>query len=473
MSVLPWSSPPAISAVAISYADLMTFHENAIALDSMSLRGRRAWTDQLDELDNANLDPSPLCTASLLFRTGLTTLTVVTKTANGSGHTLRIFFDGSQVATATLSNTTQTHTVTLTGRGWADRSIHEVAIDVDRSSGNAGDYQVLDAYVSPVSAIVTTSWPGLPTFGDPTVARGQQLAAAQQWLMDRMHAVAMPVPQGILYRTLHDWVSTPPRMFWRGGVARSNGANQLTAVVGYQSFNTPSERMRVLINGSEVATTATITAGQQGVHTFNVDLSGYGNETLLEVMLQQVVITPWPGGLGSLPTRWNLRWVETTQSARTYTVPTAYSQARESLTYGTLKARLNSIVSCLSQVYTRVTSNPDTWDRARLFRQMPVYDDYGREYYQRQLVARSRRFTDGLWVRGKGVTLHYGALAARPGKGEDPFYDWETTFKADLINGEAVQDVFLGFDTLPGLVGGVPYYLTGDVRYAAEVWRHE
>ena len=83
------------------------------------------------------------------------------------------------------------------------------------------------------------------------MAAGQQLASAQQWLMDRMHAVAMPVPQGVLYRTLHDWISTPPRMFWRGGVARSNGANQLTAVVGYQSFNTPSERMRLLINGSE------------------------------------------------------------------------------------------------------------------------------------------------------------------------------------------------------------------------------
>ncbi len=472
MSVLPWSTPPVFSTgVPLSWADVMVLFDNAITLDSLSLKGRRAWTDQVDDFDDANLDPSPLSRAGLWFRTGLTTLTLVTKTANGSGHTLRVFFDGagSPAATFTLSNTTQTHTITLTGRGWGDRTMHEVVIDVDRSSGNAGDYKLLDAYVSPVSAIVSGSWPGLPTFGAISAANLAQLASAQQWLFDRINAVSMPVPQGILYRTRHAWVST--KQLWRGGVARSNGANYFTAVVGYQSFNTPAQRLRLLINGSEVATTPSIVAGAGGTHQFLYDLSGYTDQALLEVALEQVVTSGWPGGEGSIPTRWNLRWVEVTQNTRTYTIPVAYSVARESLTYSQLQSRLNSIVSACTAVYNRVTGAADMWDRARLYRQMPVIDDYAREYFARSLVARSRRYTDGLWLRGKGVTIHYGALGATPGKGEDPFYDWETTFKQDLITGEEVADKYVGFDSLPGLVEGEMYYLTGDVRAAFEVYQ--
>lgn len=467
MSVLPWSTPPRFSATAISTDDVMTLFENALTIDSISLRGRRAWTDQLDELDNAHLNPSPLCRAGLLYRTGLTTLTIVTRTANGAGHTLRVFLDDALVASFTLANSQQTHTISLTGRGWADTTIHEVAIDVTRTGETAGDYQLFDAYVTPASALVG-AWPGLPTAGATAVADAQQLADAQQWLLDRMAAVVMPVPQGILYRTLHDW--TLPRLFWRGSVSPSNGAHMLTAVLGYQSFTTPAERMRLLVNGVEVATTPTITAGQRGIHTFAYNIGSFTYDVPIPVALEQVVTTPWPGGQGSMPTRYNLRWVETTPSVRGYTVPAAYSLPRESLSYSALQARLASIHAATAQVYARVTSAPDTWDRIRLFRQMPVYDDYARTYYQRQLVARSRRYTDGLWLRGSGVKIHYGAITATPGKGEDPFYDWETTFSEDLISGEEVQDVYVGFDSLPGCVGGMPYYLTGDVRYAAEAW---
>ena len=70
----------------------------------------------------------------------------------------------------------------------------------------------------------------------------------------------------------------------RYGIARSNGANRLYATVAYVNTNTASERLRMTINSgagyAEVDTTPTITAGQSGVYTFDVDLSGYTDEAL-------------------------------------------------------------------------------------------------------------------------------------------------------------------------------------------------
>lgn len=472
MSAVDFAPVTIVDATPLSaLLNVQQFAMNALMLDTMTRIGRRGWVDQYDDIGNASLDPSPLAGGGFRFRTGMTTMTIV---VYGSlVHTFRVFFNGTQVHTLTLNGTNQTTTITLTGRGFTDGQIIEVYFDVDRSSGSAGTYAIRDCYVGPV--VMGTSWPGVPTF-TTTLSQSSlaQLASAQQWLFDRINLMDRPVFRGCMYRGLHWW--TVNRQWVRGSIARSNGANQLTAVIGYRNTNTPAERMRLLIDSGsgyvEVATTPSITAGQMGIYTFSVDLSGYTNEAMLLWKLEQVVTTPWPDDIeGAIATRWNLRWLGTTANSWAYPGLSSYSQTMESLTATTLVTRLNAAASATLTAYNRVTGSADMWDRVRLFRTMPVLDEYQASYYQRELVPRSARWGDGLWVRGKGVKLCWGPVDLKVEKPETPWHDWTCQHEEEIINGEAVQDKYISFDALEGFPVGTFYYLVGaDIRYAGEVW---
>lgn len=473
MSAVPWTTPPTLNTgQPLSYADIMLWRENALTLDSMSLTGRRAWTDQVYELTSNNFNPSPLCKASFMFRTGLTTLTIVAYGTTGLSDTINVFLNGVSATTAATTGADQTITVTLTGRGYTDRQIIEVELTVSRTGDTpAPTYAVRDMYVSPASGIVGSS-PGAPTFGAISAANLTQLGAHQQWLYDRMNAVAMPLFQGQLYAFLHFWPST--KMMWRGSIARGNGANQLRCTVGYLNTNTASERLALSISTggayTEVATTPTITAGQVGAHTFDVDLSGYTNEQRLHVRLDQIVTTAFAGSRGAVGTMWSLRDMETTATAWTFTTPAAYSLPRESLTFSALQARLNSIASLMTTVASRISGSTDVWNRIRCFRRSPGVDSYQASFHKLHWLARGRRKTDGLYLRGKGITIGWGAITLEP-ELQSGATVWKPQFEEQVIGGDAYVDKYVGFDTLPGLVPGMLYYVYGeDLIYAAEVW---
>jgi hypothetical protein len=472
MSAVPWQTPPQFqTSMPLSYADIMLLRQNAMTLDSMSLKGRRAWTDHSAEVGLTQVNPMSVCRASFQFRTGLTTLTIVAYGTNTSSDQFKVYLNGTLRATASTTGADQTITITLTGLGFTDKQIVEVEIIAERASqAVVPTYAVRDAYVSPASGIVGSA-PSAPSFGAISATNLQQLADLEQWLFDRMNAVSMPLFQGQLYRPLHTHVST--KMLWRGSLARGNGAARLSCVLGYVNTNTPSERVALSISTggayTEVATTPTITAGQVGAHTFDVDLSGYTDGQRLHVRLDQIVNTAFAGN--QKQTRWSLRQMETTNNGWTFTTPAAYSTPRESLTFSQLQARLNSIVSCLSTVASRISGSADTWDRIRLFRQSPTFDDFQRSYFKLILVARGRRATDGLWLRGKGITIGYGALTAKP-ELESGQVVWEPERSEQVIGGDAIEDKFIGLDMLPGMPGGTLYYVYGeDLRYAAEVWQ--
>lgn len=473
MGTVPWTTPPTLqTGQPLSYADIMLWRENAMTLDSMSLTGRRAWTDQAYELADALLNPSPLCKASFMFRTGLTTLTIVAYGTNALSDAFKLYLNGSLISTTSTTGADQTITTTLTGRGYTDKQIIEVEVQVTRTGDTPQPtYAIRDAYVSPASAIVGSS-PGVPTFGAISAANLNQLGQMQQWLYDRMNAVPMPLLQGQLYRGLHFWPST--KMMWRGSLARGNGANRLQATVGYVNTNTASERLALMISTggayTEVGTTPTITAGQSGAYQFSIDLSGYTNEARLHVRLDQIVNTAFAGSRGAVSTLWSLRDMETTNTAWSFTTPAAASSARESITFTTLQTRLNAIGTLLTTIAGRISGSTDVWDRIRLFRQSPTLDEYQKAFFKLNLLARSRRKTDGLYLRGKGITIGYGALSINP-ELQSGLTVWTPQFSEQVIGGDALVDKYVGFDTLPGLVGGSLYYVYGeDLRYACEVW---
>lgn len=472
MGIVAWENVTAMTGAGLSALALARpLAENALMLDSMTRRGRRAWTDQIDELSNNGFNPSPLMRGAFVFRPGVTTLTLI---VFGTAHTLRVRLNGTQVATLTLTNTTQTVTVSLTGSGFTDGQIVEVDCDVERPGGtDPGTYAVRDAYVSPMSGIVGSSYGGTPTFGALSEASLQQLANAQIWLLDRLNLQPWPVPQGFYYRTLHNWPST--RLAWRGSIARANGANRLVGVIAYANTNTPSERLRLLLDSgggyAEVATTPTITAGQSGVYEFAVDLSGYTNEARLLARLEQIVTAEYPFEHGAVSTRWNLRWMETSNTAWSYPGLAASALPMEDLTFSQLQSRLNAIATQTQGAYSRITGAPELWDRQRLFRRSPTVDEFQRGYHRRTFVARSIRSTDALLVRGKGVTLCWGPHTI-PQESETPWREWTAQWEEQLIGGDTYETKLISFDMFAGLPAGTYYTLVADdLVYAGELWR--
>jgi hypothetical protein len=476
MALITFDPPGTMqTGMGCSYEDVVNLlWRNALTLDAMSLRGRRAWTDQNYDLAAFGGNPAPLTRAAFQFRTGLTTLTIVAYGTNASSDTFRVWLNGVQVATAAATGADQTITVTLTGRGYTDYQIIEVEVDVTRLDPNiVGTYALRDAYVGPASGIVSAS-PGSTAFGAISAANINQLGAYQLWLFDRMNAVSMAVPQGQLYRGFNWWV-TAPKMMWRGSVARGNGANLLTATVGYWNVNTPGEKMTLSISTggayTQVAETPVITPGQSGAYTFSVDISGYADAQRLHVKLEQVCTSGFVPARGAIAPAWSLRWVETTQAAWTYTTPLGLSSARESMAFSTLQTRLNSIRSACAAVESRISGSADMWDRIRLFRRSPTLDEFQASHFKLNMLARSRRYTDGLWLRGKNIKIGWGALSIEPERVSGEIV-WKPQWEQQLIGDGAIEDRYIGFDTLPGLVGGSLYYLYGDdLRYAAEVWQ--
>ena len=469
MAIFPWASLPTYQdGLPLSYSDVNLARNNALALDAATLIGRRAFTDQISYLAASSFNPSPLFRGGFQFRTGLTTLTIViVATIPGSTHTARVYVNnaGSPTTTQALTTGTNTINVTISGLGFQDGWVIDVDIDVQRTSGAIGAYEVRDAYVSPYSATPFSAWPGVPTFGAISAANLNQLGSALEHLRQRVWYMPYPAPVGILWRPLHAH-GPSTRQLWRGSIARSNGANRLDMTIGYLNTNTPAEKMHLYINGSLVASTPTISTGNVGAYTFSVDLSGYGNETVLQLELVQEVITEL-ATVGQVGTRWSLRWGETIIASPTYATPPATSTVRESLTFTALQSRLNAIGTILSTVKSRIDAAPDLFNRVRLFRMMPVLDDTQRAYFRPQMVTRSLRWRDVLVVKGKGVKLHWGQL--RTTKTDTAIWEWETTRSQELVGGESVEVKQIHLDMLPGLMPGTFYSATGDdVRFIGE-----
>jgi hypothetical protein len=377
MAIFPWATLPTYdTGMPLSAYDLEAFRQNALALDAVTLRGRRALTDQISYLAANEFDPSPLFSGGFQYRAGLTALIIViVATIPGSTHTARVFLAGSGTPAASQALTTGTNTISisLTGLGYVDGWVIDVAIDVDRTAGAIGAYEVRDAYVTPMSATPSFSWPSVPSFGAISAANLNQLASAAEWLRQRTWYYARPAPVGVLWRPLHAH-GPSTRQFWRGSIARNNGANTLELTIGYQNTNTPAEKMHLYINGVLKQSTPTISTGMVGAYTYSVDLSSYGNGTVLQVELIQEVITEL-ATVGQVGTRWSMRWAETVIASPSYATPPAASSVRESLTFSALQARLNAIGAIYTAVKARLDAAPDYWDRNRLFRAIPVVDE--------------------------------------------------------------------------------------------------
>ena len=476
MAVINYTDPPVFSDSAsgkprsFGAPEYMIMRENAIILDQLSYRGRRAWLNQVYRLDAFQSDPSPLGGAAFQYRTGLTTLTLQLS-SDTAGDTYKVYLAGVLRNSTTTVVGVSTIAITISGLGFTDYDIIDVIVNVARPIGGPRTYDWLDAYVSPASGITNAagSWPGVPTFGTLNASNLNQLATCERWVFERLNNTVQPAFMQQRYRYAQSNINTGDiegrMMIWSGSVSNANGCDRLRIIMAHETLTTPAEKIQVFINGSLVATSATFAAYTSGNFNFSIDISAYTASARLDVRIDHVVTTEATGD--QLATRWLLTYIDTYRASYTFASPPAVMAPRDSLTFATLKTRLNALSTIILNSYNRIAGATDVFDRIRLFRQRPVQDAGANAYFQHIYIGAGTRVADALWVKGKGLKIAFGTIKRVPTK-EDPFA-YEFQYNEALTQGDAIEQRLTYFDAFSGMYSYSRYQVLGEqLNYLAE-----
>jgi len=133
--------------------------------------------------------------------------------------------------------------------------------------------------------------------------------------------------------------------------------------------------------------------------------------------------------------------------------------------------RLNAVATLLSAAKTRLDNNPRIFDRVRLMRRMIGRDTNQYAVYapNNAYVQQRVRVGGRLVVRGKGVSVAWGAVSTKAEKTQTTAYKVDFAHTVAVTEGDAVQTKTVYLDTLEGLRRGMTYAITGEnVVYAAE-----
>lgn len=494
MSLYAFQNPPGFATGNDLHATdgVQILWDNARVLDLASLATRELFCGHADhrhEYINAN----PLTyywRGGFRYRTGLTTLTVsVDRALLGTGVAPRVRAHVNGVTRIDAALTAGLNSYSVSGMGsWGlvNGDVAEVRIDIfdpaapqptfDETPNVWGRYYLADAYVSPASAIHTTAWPGVPTFTtSPDEARLVQLGNAGVWLAQRMAACPVPLFQRLVSSPDLPWWTPQPdepiRHLWSGGGVRGP-YDRISARVVWVKGSATNQRIRMLINGSEVATTANISAGGWN-HTFDVNISGYSSSAPLRVELELVITTG--AEAGGYPNRLSVDYVEFRRASPPLQTMSNRPVSWEQTDWATRKSRLNAIAGWLNTIKSRIDADSDRWDRIRLFRGSYAYEPGEAEYLKgRHHAVRRARTGTRLIVRGTNIKLGWGPLGATLNDPKEPFGEYSFTwgFEETLVSGSEVQTREVQLDALPGLLPGMLYQVYGgDVRYAGEEQR--
>jgi hypothetical protein len=445
--------------------DIEELRSNSLLLDMLSYRGSAAFLDQTRILNDNGANPLVLSRVSFIYRTGYT-FAVFTLRSNVSSGTLNLIFNGAVLSSTSISSGLNTVSVAVTGRGYTDYQFVDVIASIAITWSGSNVFELLDAYVAPAASVMTTSWPGVPTFGANSAANLAQLATAQQWLMDRINLAVTPLFMTQQYRGMASWASTDP--VWQGTIWKTNGHNYLSLIFGHITLTNVAEHIEVFVAGSLAYTGPTWTAGDNGNLNVNIDISGYADETLLSVNITFVCVTGSASTSGWKESRLILANIWTQRTTIAPATPPTVSTIRESITFATLQSRLNAIATITLNAYSRMIAATSAFNNVRMFRWMPAVDDGQRAYFalSNLYIPGAYRGFDALWVRGKNLKIAYGTRKLTTDA--DNAYKLNFMFEQDLISGsDQVQDKLVYLDSFPGLYPGMDFYILGeDVRAA-------
>lgn len=504
MSLLAYPDSPYFAAGTDMHTTdgIATLWDGIRVLDMASLAPRdvfQAHSEHRHELVNEN--PLRYWSGGYRYRLGMTTLAVyVDVAAMGTAVSPRIQVQVNGVTridAALVSGVGLYSAADMAAWGLVDGQVAEVFMQIidtgrlpgpDLPSGSTwGTYYLVDAFVAPASAIMgADAWPGTPAFiasplpgNGPTQAALLQLGNAADWLARRLACVPSPLAQTTVGTCdgLATWTpepGEPPRHLWSGGAIRGPFDRLRCRVVWVASRTAETQRIRLKIGGSEVATTPSWPASGWGYHDFDVNLGAYSATALLRIDLEWMVTGPSLGAAAVLP-RLTVQWVELHRSAATYATLTNRPTMYESSTWAARRAQLNEMSAALTTIYNRVTADVDRWDRIRLFRSSYAYNlGEAATLHGQYHAVRRHRAGLRLIVRGSNLKVGWGAAGYTLANPKEPYgqYIWKWASEETVVSGSEVQTREIFLDALEGLEPGFQYVIYGaDCRYAAEELR--
>jgi len=169
--------------------------------------------------------------------------------------------------------------------------------------------------------------------------------------------------------------------------------------------------------------------------------------------------------------RWTLRMTRSYIPSGGYAVatePADMTPGPPNRTANSVRDALNTICSAVNGAHSRIIAAPHVFERARAIRQFYGWDDTHETLNSHRYPWQFQRQGDKLYVYGTNVSIGYGQLLP-PADSDKTIDEYTFEFNQQIISGQAPQGAIFYLDTLPGLVPGQFYYITGtDVRWAEE-----
>lgn len=487
-------SPYYVDEVEFSGTDGNTNRNNAIFLNGIvqqpvPIFPRGLYKEAYTGMPTTGSNQAHFWRGAFQYRSGVNSAVYIVNGTTVTTERLRIYHKrltdaepGTLVDDRVFPTSATTITIDLSGAGYADGEIIEVRAYVyfPGTILKTGVYLMRNAYTTPLSSAGLGSYPGTPTFGDLSATNLNQLSNSQDWLMNRLALVPrVPWYAGMFILGTHKSdANQNPRVLYNGELNKGNGQDTFHMVIDYHIYN-GQETISININGVERYESAVLTNGQSDTLdiTFSIsDLTDGQNYTVS--LIENVVAGQGQAelalyGNAIIPSRFTLRKFEVTAS-RSYFTPSAEFDVLESMTFSTLKARLNNFATGTATVNTAITNNAHLFNFARMFRQKIGWDDHQVTSLDHVALPTMVRIGERYVVAGKDVKIAWGGFTLKHPLTENPeerdnyeFANVETLTGSDKVE---VKEGF--FDEFEGLYVGTQYYLLGrDVVFYSEYLR--
>jgi hypothetical protein len=476
---LPFDTPPAWieNVTKLSATDFNILREAAQTLDGLSYRMMPANQSAIGAQDLPGKHPAKnyrLWWGAFRFRAGMTTLGIETNSVPEDDEVFIVYLDGVPTTTITPGAAVVT-SIDISGAGYTDGQVITIEIWVawpgDGEGTKDGYYSVMEVYAYPI--VMADSYPGVPTFGTSYPASAlNQLANAATWLLQRIDAVPMVVPDFTHWIQATHKVETATLGTW--WVRRAQSQDQLYIAITAKIFNN-QERVKIYVNNALAYTSPTWTLGQTQDLYLTVDMSTYSpsiaQHTLALVRIDAEVLNASNQVQPTKNSRYIIKAVRAQAPAAGYftsTIPDEFEGGNVATPQTDLTTALSQIATAFTNAKARIDGNTTIWGRARAFKRRTSKDEHENSKNEPVLMYRGVRRGDRLFVKGKRVKLAWGSITLKTNDNGVIYTEFDFTRSQEIIGGDKIDTTEIFFDALDGLNVGQVYYITGDVIYAEE-----
>ncbi len=497
-------SPSFVNGVELSGADLNVLRRNAIFLDGLVQQPIPAFTQGIAAEGSDFMGRNKITLimprawwGAFQYRAGVQYATYIVTGTPVTNERIRIYHKlvetevtdenapGTLVYDQPWPSTPTAIFVDISGAGYGDNQVVEVVIQVyfpGPTYPKLGTYPVYDAFLENMSdATVLAAYPGLPSFSAGSTVnqtRLNQLAATQDWVMNRLAILPRtPFINGMFVNGTHKTTPSNIQTIYVGALRKGNGQDTFKVTIDYYAHNN-EEVLKIYISGVLFYTSPTLTLGMIGTLNVSFDISGLtdGNEYPIRI---DHVVTPGQGGLdlgiygdARVNSRFTIKHMQATHS-RSYYTPTSEFEVLQSMTYATLKSKLNNIVSGTTNAVNAINTG-SLFNRAVMFRKKVGVDTHQNTVLNEESLPMQIRIGERYVVAGRDVKIAWGGYSLTKSLVAEPtlndvyeFANVETLIGTDKVE---VKEGF--FEDFEGLFVGTTYYILGrDVSFFAEYLR--